>query len=871
MSRRSTRIAAQNERAWNAVRNLNKMLGNLTQFARAVTRNPRIKVRATHEMTCTDGETIYIKPPARLAEQVPHNKTHCNKRDPFTRKQLCVACRLRESVMASIYHEIAHIAFGTMVAPVLNSIALVEDLVRELHPPQACNHLEAWRAQVDARTTVSLAASFAPILQLLVNALEDARVNAAMFESRPGTRILMDINVAEITEAGVDSFADEDDEEARKNLKWQDRDIETQILMLLFLFASGYYEMIDTFDPKAIAVLRDDRIETHARLVSVAPDVHEVFRCVVEIFRRLRELGYFHMESCVKQDDPETQEQDDTDDMDEDDETDPNGMPSLGADSDPDGGDAPGDSTDNEESDGEDASPGAGGGTTGDSGSSGDAEPEANDQVDDSASDEADEAVGGGDHQEEELSDEAGSSGNAGSEDVGDETDAGAGDESDDEGSGEQSDAGDVREGSADGDGEGEEAEAAGSQPRDEGDQETRQDEEEPDGLYDYEPTEQDGVIEHDGAEVPESLPGDSNAVSPYAGEDLEPAPYEELLDALRNISLHRILEPDADRKEFACGESELSGGVAGEDSLDGDALKIAILQALYFDTRSVNVGPVEIVEFPHSELGWSDRWSISMFQPPSAIIGRAVFAARSSFEDNQRARKVRHMKAGRVDARTLGRKVHTETDKLFSKRVIPGKKDYVVILGLDVSGSTDESDRISRIKRAVCAQAEVLHQLRIPFEIWAHTAGWNVNKPSTFNLDDDPFGMWMLKVKDADEQWGRDPKMRLANLRPLLGNLDGHTLEFYRKRAEYHMSHRPGSRGVVCYYTDGAMPAANYEEELDVLKENIRICRQRSIPLLAVGIDTNSPAEHGFDTVEVRNDNDLVKVVQQLGRLLTS
>jgi cobalamin biosynthesis protein CobT len=124
-----------------------------------------------------------------------------------------------------------------------------------------------------------------------------------------------------------------------------------------------------------------------------------------------------------------------------------------------------------------------------------------------------------------------------------------------------------------------------------------------------------------------------------------------------------------------------------------------------------------------------------------------------------------------------------------------------------------------------------------------------------------------LLWVKKVDEPWNDATRKRLSNLGPLASNFDGHTLEFHRKLLEQ----RRESDKVLIYYTDGDMPAANYTEELEILQREINTCKQKKISLLAVGINTMSPQDHGFDTVRVDSDEDINKVVAQLERRLTA
>ena len=64
-------------------------------------------------------------------------------------------------------------------------------------------------------------------------------------------------------------------------------------------------------------------------------------------------------------------------------------------------------------------------------------------------------------------------------------------------------------------------------------------------------------------------------------------------------------------------------------------------------------------------------------------------------------------------------------------------------------------------------------------------------------------------------------------------------------------------------------MPAANYDEELEILTREINICRRKKYTLLGVGIRTDSPRKHGLDTVQVNDDADLKAVVMHLEKRL--
>ena len=85
-----------------------------------------------------------------------------------------------------------------------------------------------------------------------------------------------------------------------------------------------------------------------------------------------------------------------------------------------------------------------------------------------------------------------------------------------------------------------------------------------------------------------------------------------------------------------------------------------------------------------------------------------------------------------------------------------------------------------------------------------------------------------IFEIKAPKERWGNAAREALADLKPYSANLDGHTLEYYRKIVQA----RTETDRLLLYYTDGAMPAANYDEELEILQREIKLCEQMGIHL---------------------------------------
>jgi nitric oxide reductase activation protein len=251
----------------------------------------------------------------------------------------------------------------------------------------------------------------------------------------------------------------------------------------------------------------------------------------------------------------------------------------------------------------------------------------------------------------------------------------------------------------------------------------------------------------------------------------------------------------------------------------------------------------------------------------PGGILAESLVKLRTVLADNRAGRRETNLRHGRrIDGKVLARKWADGDASFFARRSFPAKKDYFVVLGVDVSGSTmgwlpskDSRRRdvsiIQTIKLAVFAQAELLARLGIRFAIYAHSGSWG----------GDGINVEIFEVKTPNDPWNGKTKQALMDLGPYSANLDGHTLEFYRKAA---MADHATDR-VIMYYTDGAMPCENYDEELVLLEENIKLCKAHGVSLLAVGVGNDEPKGYGLPTVRLDGVEDVPEVVKFLGQRL--
>ncbi|AVP43264.1 CobT-like cobalamin biosynthesis protein [Gordonia phage Hail2Pitt] len=339
----------------------------------------------------------------------------------------------------------------------------------------------------------------------------------------------------------------------------------------------------------------------------------------------------------------------------------------------------------------------------------------------------------------------------------------------------------------------------------------------------------------------------------------------KELIELLKAVFGHGLSIDGSDDADTDGTSSPSVGGDQmheGKGDSEGDGLRpediAEALEALkHLDRVPVNVAPPRIIPPGGGESSNSYRGTIERdrFKSDERNLVPALSAARVAFGENARTQRMRNQRSGRLVGKTIAKRVPFGDDRIFGKKITPDKRDYAVVIGIDISGSTTGST-LEEEKFAALAMADVLGRLGIKFEVWAHTTGY----ASGYKLYPE-----MYQIKTADETWGDKQRDTLRRLGSGGGNLDGHSLQFYRKRLE---AMRATDR-ILMYYTDGAMPATNYDEELEVLKLEIAYCAKNRITLMAVGMGVDSPTEYGFDTCQVNSPKDYRKVVEHLGKRL--
>lgn len=953
---------ATTDKAQRAIKAFRSLQPTLTAYARMLSRNPSLRVELSATSNGhTDGKKIYYRPPIALGDNEQHVRSHCDKRDE-TKQLLCKACAVREDVLVTIYHEIAHICFESMTT--VDEYALAKALKKAVEA-----HGEGYGKLLADRIEqtpiwqrdqyIKLARLVSPFMPLIVNALEDARVNNRLYEARQGTRVMFESMIYRVLTEGVEQVNPETG--LPEFIKWNQYPLNPQVIVACLVIAQGY-SLEGAFAPQVEIAVNDVVVRRILKTVKTARSVQAIYGISFDLLIRLRELGFCHSDMDPKEPEPEPEREpeDEPEDAeaDEDQEGEPEGSSESdgGADeeesdgapaeADDDGSD---DSTseavdagaDSEDAGGdEDAQPDAGTGEVGDEASG-----EAEDQHANGAGDASEatsrqsEVAPEGDQSEEGDGDgnrdsERGESDEDRSESQPDSSDDGgqAADEGEHPDSG-ASGEGEAKPGSAD-DGDEVGGDADGDIPDSAGDSTSVGDE----GGEDLDDTpshgEAGGDADSEGSAGGDTEGADGGAQGTHGGTDgldgddagssvgsdsdaEEPSGVDGQGSDLPAEGVQPDDEVEGDAGEvdpFESGADDGTGGVSIiEDESNDDipfgsekdveailhqweghetpdeireeanaeeikALESAITQGMYFETPSRNITGVRehkwgeglhpnqyrnAWNYPGFDADDQRYYGITGdFDPEERALGPALLRMRVAFSNNQRGSERRHLKSGKVNSRVLGRRAHLGDERLFQKRSLPGKRDYFVLIGMDVSASTAGSNLLLE-KQAVMAQANLLNRLGVEFAIYAHSCGWT-------DRDDGRGGgvsLDIYHVKDANEPFNEATRDRIRSLGPDSGNIDGHTLEFYRKV----LDRSTATDRIIMYYTDGKMPAENHNEELEVLQREIKTCKRKGYTLMGVGIRTDSPVRHGLDTVQIDTHEDVVKVVKHLEKRLTS
>jgi hypothetical protein len=340
----------------------------------------------------------------------------------------------------------------------------------------------------------------------------------------------------------------------------------------------------------------------------------------------------------------------------------------------------------------------------------------------------------------------------------------------------------------------------------------------------------------------------------------------EEVSELFAIFGGHAKPEDFADKKDGddeGDGEGEAVPTLVPEnDNTEEEAeqIEVAIAQAQHFDHVSSELEGLNVWTWPKDRGvmafgrgdGYYERESRTV-RPPWQMLAPSLQKLRILFSENRKGAKLNNLKKGKVNPKVVGQRFATGDPRLFRKRLEPGKKDYFVCIGFDVSGSTGggAGSKLALIKSSVAAMAELMNRLGVKYAVYAHTGSGN--------------HVEIFEVKAPNKPWDSKCYEALDAIKSYHCNLDGHSLEFYRKVVQG----RRETDKVVFFYTDGALN--NIGEEYDVFTENVGILRQLGIATVGVevGVRSGMTEQLGMDTVRIDGAEDTRNVVDTLEKCL--
>lgn len=337
-------------------------------------------------------------------------------------------------------------------------------------------------------------------------------------------------------------------------------------------------------------------------------------------------------------------------------------------------------------------------------------------------------------------------------------------------------------------------------------------------------------------------------APSPYTDDDLrEDGTPDEVGRVLTQFGGH-----DDAASSSPSGKIEEDIGMSMRDW--HNAVERMMQQMDLFDQPSLNINFINISDYEPGKGPWADRYgraARTTVDANEALMADATHRLRMLLKENERGRWETNLRRGRLNTKALGQRAPVGDDRVFRKKTQPGKRDYFIHLGMDTSGSTcrkiEGGVLLDSMKAATGAMATMLSRLGIAFSVTAHSG--------------DESSLELFHVKKDREPWGPHQQEALAKLQPYSANVDGHTLEYYRKLVQ----RRQETDRIILYFTDGAMPMSNYDEELEILQREIEMCKQLGIHLVGIGCGTDSPKDHGLDTIRMDGLEDIGYVVDEL------
>lgn len=273
------------ERATRALQKFRSLTPMLTGFVRGLTGNKKIAVQAGAQ-TASTSKKVTICPPVALGDEYRHPSRRDCSRTGEDGLPLCEGCRSWEAVFVSLLHEMSHVIYTRMESKTYKSaysyaLPLAADILdREMKFAAE----DRFASRVD------------PYLPMVVNALEDVRVDSAMAAERPGVAVMQRASHDSIMRGGLEFAKPNGD---IQTIDWAAADPTAQVIVSLISVGLGYGVHESMADEVKAFVEREDVARLCVEVIG--SELSIVIIRAAEVIRMGREAGFFPLEDSDDQ------------------------------------------------------------------------------------------------------------------------------------------------------------------------------------------------------------------------------------------------------------------------------------------------------------------------------------------------------------------------------------------------------------------------------------------------------------------------------------------------------------------------------------------------------------------------------------------
>ena len=276
------------ERARLALARFRGAEATLSSFASALSERDLTVVAGAE--TGTNGEVIHVTPPLGMAEEVDHDLSRCHRRGADG-EFLCRACGAWDEVLVNVFHEIAHVIHGH-----IGTKRAVRDIRAGLPKYAKIMRAAGYRVDYDdvsdhlgVHNAIPALKGVDPWLPLVVNVLEDVRIDLLMIEAKRGLARSHANDLRALAGVGRDVVLPDG---TTRRIQWGDAPRDAQFLLALYIAGVGHDLFDWCEDEEIVALAQSDAFEEIVRSARGARSLEGVMPASALLLVWARSEGY---------------------------------------------------------------------------------------------------------------------------------------------------------------------------------------------------------------------------------------------------------------------------------------------------------------------------------------------------------------------------------------------------------------------------------------------------------------------------------------------------------------------------------------------------------------------------------------------------